>query len=137
MVIIMLITRARMLLNKTVFEAEVLIQGKYTVYAGILDTAWNDALEVADFEFADYYDYLRIFNVPYASSGHGDNDEGESFRNDNLSEAERKEIYELCKSCLKEVWQNDRTVIKAGEWNDGQWQSFSSQPSNSTDQLLR
>ena len=45
----MFITRARMLLNKTVFEAEILIQGKYTVYAGILDTSWNDALEVEDF----------------------------------------------------------------------------------------
>ena len=125
----MLITRARMLLNKTVFEAEILIKDKYTVYAGILDTAWNDALGVADFEFADYYDYLRIFNVPHEGLA-SDNEEGESFRSNNLSEAERKEIYELCKSCLKEVWQNDRTVIKAGEWNDGQWQTFST-----TDQL--
>ena len=121
----MVVRRARMLLNKTVFEAEILIQGKYTVYAGILDTAWNDALEVADFEFADYYDYLRIFNAPYEGLA-SDNEEGQSFRNDNLSETERKEIYELCKSCLKEVWQNDRTVIEAGQWNNGQWQTISS-----------
>ena len=122
----MFITRARMLLNKTVFEAEILIQGKYTVYAGILDTAWNDALEVADFEFADYYDYLRIFNAPYERFGHGDNEEGQSFRS-SLPKAERKEIYELCKEWVKEVVENDRTEMKAGQWNNGQWQSFANQ----------
>ena len=126
----MLITRARMLLNKTVFEAEVLIQDKYTVYAGILDLGWSESnLELSDFNTLEYYDYLRIFNVPYASSGHGDNDEGESFRSA-LPEAERKEIYELCKKCLKKVWQNDRTVLKAGEWNDGQWQNIHINSSN-------
>lgn len=72
--------------------------------------------------------YLRIFNVPYASSGHGDNDESQSFSN--LPKAEREAIYELCKNCLKEVWQDDRTVLKAGEWNDGQWQNFRINSSN-------
>ena len=121
----MILTRARMLLNKTVFEAEILIEDKYTVYAGILDTAWNDALEVADFEFADYYDYLRIFNAPYEALAHGDNEEGQSFRS-NLPKAEREAIYELCKRYVKEVVENDRTLIKAGEWNNGQWQTISS-----------
>ena len=126
----MLITRARMLLNKTVFEAEVLIQDKYTVYAGILDLGWSESnLELSDFNTLAYYDYLRIFNAPHEGLA-SDNEEGESFRSNNLSEAERKEIYELCKEYLKEVWQNDRTVLKAGEWNDGQWQTFST-----TDQL--
>ena len=126
----MILTRARMLLNKTVFEAEILIEDKYTVYAGILDLGWSESnLELSDFNTLEYYDYLRIFNVPCEALD-SDNEEGQSFRSNNLSEAERKEIYELCKSCLKEVWQNDRTVIKAGEWNDGQWQTFST-----TDQL--
>ena len=73
--------------------------------------------------------YLRIFNVPYEGLA-SDNEEGQTFRSNNLSEAERKEIYSLCKKCLKEVWQNDRTLIKAGEWNDGQWQNFRINSSN-------
>ena len=51
----MLITRARMLLNKTVFEAEILIQDKYTVYAGILDLGWSGSnIELSDFNTLEY-----------------------------------------------------------------------------------
>ena len=169
----MILTRARMLLNKTVFEAEILIEDKYTVYAGILDLGWSltnktnktetadtadtadttntadtadttndevaevaEVAELYDFDFLEEQDYLRIYNAPYEALD-SDNEEGQSFRSA-LPEAERKEIYELCKEWVKEVVENDRTEMKAGEWNNGQWQNFNfsaSQLLNSAHQL--
>lgn len=115
------ITRARMLLNKSVFEAEVVCEDMYTVYVGIMEEGWDEkTFECLNFKDMEYYDYLRIYNSAYEALNSDDN-EGQSFRC-RLPQEKRREAFSLCLPHLKEIFENDNTPLRKGEWNNGDWQ---------------
>ena len=111
---IVYITKARLVDKKRIFEAEVLVQDKYTVYAGMLLSSREDG---DSFDDSENYEYFRIFNTAFEGITATAEDvgfvEGWSFRSD-LPEDERREIYNLCMEIFEKV-------MKANP-EDGKWQ---------------